>query len=152
VFSGGTGRRAAQVNGFGPGIVPQIGQYWPDTITFNLLNPPVGYDVGAGKYQTNPGAYTGAHIQIGTDAYHSAVMTLLSPDASRLSLRYGTVRRSDGVETPIFTNGSGRAVIGDLAAGEYVIELDGRYRAKLTIAKDAPAVIEMGDLVMEKMQ
>jgi outer membrane usher protein FimD/PapC len=149
IFSNGTGRRAGQVNSLGPAVVPQIGSYRPDEITFNLLDPPVGYDIGTGKYQTQPGAFTGEHISIGTDAYHSAMGILVTPDGNRLSLRYGVLRAPDGTETPIFTNGAGRAVIGNLAAGRYAIEFEG-YRAHFEVKKNAPAVVELGTVVMEK--
>jgi outer membrane usher protein FimD/PapC len=151
VFSNGTGRRAGQVNALGSAVIPQMGPYRPDTVTFNLLDPPLGYDVGAGKFQTDVGAFTGEHIRIGTDAYHSAIGILVTPQGNRLSLRYGVIEAADGKVTPIFTNGAGRAVFGELAPGRYTLELEG-YRAEFLVKKDSPTVIELGTVVMEKTQ
>lgn len=150
LFSSGTGRRVAQINGFGPGIVSQVAPYRPDTITFNMLDPPIGYDVGAGKYATDTGAYTGHAIEIGTDEYRSALANLTLPDGRPLSLRYGRLQGGKGPATAIFTNGEGRAVLSNLGPGQYEILFEERYRHRFTVPEDAPAVIDLGTIRLEE--
>lgn len=150
VAGGGTARRVAQANGFGPGVVPQISPYRPDIIGVNLIGAEVGYDIGPGEYQTDPGAATGTVITVGRAAYRSALAVLVDRNGAPLGLKYGQVTGADGKSAPFFTNASGRAAFLDLAPGTYRATLDDEaYRFTFTVGNDQPAMVDLGTLSVE---
>lgn len=153
VENSGVGRRAGQTNALGPAVIPQISGYRPDTIRVDVLEAPVGYDIGPGEYITDPGALSGVKITIGSDAFRTAIVTLTNPDGVPVGLRYGTVRNieTDQTET-FFTNATGRAVFSQLAPGRYRVEfMDNDLFYDFVISDEDPAIIRAGQKAMEVM-
>ena len=153
VENSGVGRRAGQANGFGPAVIPQITGYRPDNIRVDVLNAPVGYDIGPGEYISDPGALSGVRITIGSDAFRTAIITLANPDGVPVALQYGTVRNLEtGKTETFFTNSAGRAVFSQLASGRYRVEfMDNDLFYDFEISKDDPAIIQAGQKAMEVM-
>lgn len=153
VENSGVGRRAGQANGFGPAVIPQITGYRPDNIRIDVLEAPVGYDIGPGEYISDPGALSGIKITIGSDAFRTAIVTLTNPDGVPIALQYGTVRNLEtGKSETFFTNSAGRAVLSQLAAGRYRIEfMDNDLFYDLDVSESDPAIIRAGEKAMEVM-
>lgn len=151
VENNGVGRRAGQSNGFGPAMISQLSPYRPDSIRVDALGAPPGYDIGPGEYITDPGAFSGVRLRIGSEAYRSALVTFVTPDGKPAALIEGEVRNLDtGTSTGVFTNKAGRAVLSQLAPGRYRVELNGGdLLYELTIRKGDPAILSLGTQVME---
>lgn len=153
IENSGVGRRAGQVNGFGPAVIPQISGYRPDTIRVDVLSAPIGYDIGPGEYVSDPGALSGVRITVGSDAFRTAIVTLTNPDGVPVALRYGTIRNigTDMVDT-FFTNAKGRAVFSQLSIGRYRVEfMDSDLTYDFVVSADSGAIIQSGVQVMEVM-
>lgn len=151
VETSGIGRRAGQSNGLGPAVVSQLASYRPDNIRISVLGAPVGYDIGAGEYLSDPGALSGVRLTIGGDAYRSALVTFVLPDGAPVKLADGVVRNlANGETSGVFTNAAGRAVLSKLSSGRYRVELvGGDLVYEFTIDKSAPAIIQLGTQTME---
>jgi len=151
IENSGVGRRAGQVNGFGPAIIQQITGYRPDTIRVDVLDAPIGYDIGAGEYISDPGALSGVKITVGSSSFRTAIVTLTDPEGAPVALRYGTVRNLDtDTSSTFFTNATGRAVFSQLATGRYRVEfMDSDLSYEFVVLDDAPAIINAGAQAME---
>ena len=151
VENSGVGRRAGQSNAFGPAVIGQLSPYRPDNIRISLLGGPAGYDIGAGEYISDPGALSGVRVKIGSDAYRSALVTFVMPDGTPVKLAEGIVRNlATGETSGVFTNSAGRAVLSQLAQGNYRVELmGGDMIFEFAVDKAAPAIIRMGTQTVE---
>lgn len=151
VENSGAGRRAGQANGLGPAVIPQLGGYRPDVVRIDPLNVPTGYDVGAGEYVSYPGAVSGVKITVGSDAFRTALMTLVQPDGTAVALQAGTLRNLDtGTTESIFTNRSGRTIFTRLSAGRYVAEFPGlNLRHAFVVGPDDPVFSDRGQQATE---
>ena len=116
-----SGALGGAVNGF-------LTSYVTQSVQYDVENPPVGYDVGSGVLRVKPAYHSGYKVRIGTDAFVSAVGTILSPSGTPISLATGMIVSLDRQESAksFFTNTVGRFAIQNLRLGErYRIELAG---------------------------
>jgi hypothetical protein len=60
------------------------------------------------------------------------------------------VNLATGQETSFFTNGAGRAAFTQLAPGRYRAEVLDVGSLEITIEADAPAIVNLGSLVLER--
>ena len=154
VENSGIGRRAGQANRLGPAVIPQVSGYRPDSITVNVIEGPPGYDIGPGQYVSDPGPVSGIKVKIGSDAFRTVIVTLLTPDAKPLALQPGVlINLQTGSRTGAFTNGGGRAVFAQLAPGRYRAEfLDGDLTHEFVVTRDDAAIVQAGKKVLESPQ
>lgn len=125
-YTGRSGPLGAAVNNM-------LGSYFAQSIQYDVEDPPAGYDTGPGVARVNPPYRSGYTLRIGTDAFVSAMGTLmLGPDlpvaliGGRVSLL--DVREGDNPQPiPFFTNSVGRFAISNLLPGRrYMVETYGR--------------------------
>jgi outer membrane usher protein len=151
VENSGVGRRAGQSNAFGPAVIGQLSPYRPDNIRLSVQGGPAGYDIGAGEYISDPGALSGVRIKVGNDAFRTALVTFVTPDGAVVKLAEGVVRNlATGETSGVFTNSAGRAVLSQLAEGNYRVELmGGDMTFDFQVDKSAPVIMRLGTQTVE---
>src|SRR5581483_2698155 len=94
--------------------------YVTQSVQYDVENPPTGYDIGPGVVRVRPGYKSGYAIRGGTDAFESALGTLLHHNGQPVVLAGGritAVGRPDLEPVPFFTNSGGRFGISGLRPG-----------------------------------
>jgi len=94
--------------------------YVTQSVQYDVENPPTGYDIGPGVVRVRPGYKSGYAIRVGTDAFVSALGTLLHHNGQPVVLAGGritAVGRPDLEPVPFFTNSGGRFGISGLRPG-----------------------------------
>lgn len=121
-YIGRSGPLGAAVNNF-------LGSYAVQSVQYDVEDPPTGYDIGPGVVRVYPPYKSGYKLRIGTDAFVSAVGTLIRSADRPVSLIGGRVTLLDIKEgdspqpTPFFTNSVGRFSISNLLPGRrYLVE------------------------------
>ena len=144
-----SGALGAAVNNF-------LGSYANQTVQYDVEDPPAGYDTGPGVFRVHPPYKSGYAARIGTEAYASAMGTLLLAPKNPVSLVGGRVTLQDvqagenPQPLPFFTNSVGRFAISGLIPGRrYLIETYGRngtigYRIDFTVPKDTDGLFDLG--------
>ena len=153
VRTSAAGRELAFANDFGSAIATINSPYRPQEVTVDAQNLPIGYDIGAGRYLLESGARSGLLIEVGSDAFRTAIATLLVDDAP-VALEYGRYTKVGDEDAPpstFFTNRSGRAAFSNLSPGDYVIEIPGiRARGTFTISEESEALVRLENLELER--
>lgn len=109
-----------------------LGSYSTQSVQYDVEDPPTGYDTGSGIYRVYPSYKSGYAARIGTDAFVTAMGTLVLGPDKPVSLIGGRVTLLDVKEgddpKPIsfFTNSVGRFAIANLLPGRrYLVETYG---------------------------
>ncbi len=109
----------------GPALVPDLPDYTPRTLRYDVEDLPVGYDLGDREFTLKPSYKSGYALIVGSAHSVSAFGTLLDGDGEPVGLVTGTVTPVDA-EAPqvmLFTNGAGRFAAQGLAPGRWLIEM-----------------------------
>jgi len=124
-YIGRSGALGAAVNNF-------LGSYVTQSVQYDVENPPTGYDIGPGVVRVHPPYRSGYAYVVGTDAFVSAMGTLVTAPGKPVVLIGGRVTLLDVKEgdnpQPIqfFTNSVGRFAIANLLPGRrYLVETYG---------------------------
>ena len=132
-----------------------LGSYVTQSVQYDVENPPTGYDIGPGIARVRPPYRSGYAMRIGTDAFVSAMGTLVS-DAKPVSLIGGRVTLLDVQEgenpqpIPFFTNSVGRFAIVNLLPGRrYLVETYGKDGSvdrsfEFTVPADTDGLVDLG--------
>lgn len=124
-YIGRSGALGSAVNNF-------LGSYSVQSVQYDVEDPPTGYDTGSGVFRVYPPYKSGYAARIGTDAFVSAMGTLILAPDQPVSLIGGRVTLLDVGEgenpkpLPFFTNSVGRFAIANLLPGRrYLVETYG---------------------------
>ncbi len=138
----------------GPALYAGLPSYNNDVVHYDVLNAPLGYDVGPGVEVVRPLYRSGYALEVGSDAFMSATGTLVGTDGRPISLVSGHVTALDDPKSKtdlFFTNSGGRfAAIEALKPGHhYRVDLNTSC-ADFIQLRDAeeghrPALSEDGD-------
>lgn len=112
---------------FGPALNNQLSAYVNQSIRYDVIDAPLGYNIGDGVVRVHPSYRSGYQIEVGSDAYVSALGTLVGNGARPLALVSGRIRDAEAPESEtqlFFTNSVGRFAAQDLRPGR-------RYRVEL---------------------
>ena len=121
------GRYTGRSGAFGPALDNQLTAYVNQSVRYDALNAPVGYDVGEGILRVRPTYRSGYAIEVGSANFVSALGRLVGNQGRPLALTSGRLRSLDDPEAGpelFFTNSVGRFAIQNLAPGK-------RYRVEL---------------------
>ncbi|WP_440511568.1 fimbria/pilus outer membrane usher protein [Sphingopyxis terrae] len=133
-----------------------LGSYTTQSVQYDVQDPPPGYDTGPGVFRVHPPYKSGYAARIGTDAFASAIGTLMLTPEKPVSLIGGRVTLLDVKEgdnpqpTPFFTNSVGRFAVSNLLPGRrYLVEtygLNGTVdRAfEFTVPADTTGLVDLG--------
>jgi len=136
---------------FGAAVNNYLASYVNQSVTYDIDNPPAGYDIGPGTYRVYPPYRSGYAIQIGTDAFVSAVGTLLGEDGKPVSLTGGAVVEIDrpaATPIPFFTNSAGRFAVQTLRpGGKYRVDLaDGQGSFEIDVPANSSGLVQMNQV------
>lgn len=144
------GRYVSKSGPLGPAVQNTLNAFLNQSVRYDVIDPPLGYDIGEGVKRVRP-AYKSAYvIEVGSAAFVSAIGTLKGRDGEPLKLFSGILRRTDiadSKEEPFFTNTAGRFAIAKLEPGaEYSVEFSaGNYGVfTFRVPEDNDGLLELG--------
>jgi outer membrane usher protein FimD/PapC len=150
VSAGSIAEPRATTGILGPAVVSTLSSYRPETVQVQVVDAPIGYNIGQGRYTTTPGAFSGFDITVGSDAYRSVVFTF-SRDGEPVSLASAVITNdATGEETVAFSNRGGRLLASQLVPGRYTIRfplLDLNH--PFTISEDDDVYVNAGKVEFE---
>lgn len=114
------GAYTSKSGALGPAVQNSLTAFFNQSIRYDVVDPPLGYDVGEGVKRVRPAYKSGYIIEVGSAAFVSAVGTLKGVDGQPLKLVSGLLRRADAPEAegePFFTNTAGRFAAAKLEPG-----------------------------------
>lgn len=120
---GYTGRSGA----LGGALANNLTAYIDQSIRYDVLNPPLGYNIGEGVARVRPTYKSGYAIEVGSAKFVSALGRLVGNDDRPVPLMSGRVRPADDPTAEpelFFTNSVGRFAVQNL-------EPSRRYRVEL---------------------
>jgi outer membrane usher protein len=131
-----------------------LSSYVPQSIQYDVKDPPPGYDIGPGVYRVKPGYRSGYRVTIGTDAFVTAMGTFVAGSEEGAKFLGGRVVAisETGIEpVPFFTNSIGRFAVGGLRPGvRYRVE---SYQSGATVPlfefsvpTDNSGLLNLGDV------
>lgn len=115
------GRYLASSGALGPAVFSFLTPFVDQSIRYDVLDAPQGYDVGSGVFRVRPSYKSGFNFVVGTDAFVTAYGTLRTSTGEAVALVGGVIRSlARPAEAPrsIFTNSAGRFAFGGLRPGE----------------------------------
>lgn len=121
------GRYQASSGLLGPALSNSLASYYNQSLRYDVIDAPAGYDLGDGILRVHPGYRSGYSFEIGTNAFVSAVGSIVGVGEVPLALISGRVRPADEPAAdaqPFFSNSVGRFAIQGLEPGR-------RYRVEL---------------------
>lgn len=148
-YIGRSGALGSAVNNF-------LASYVVQSVQYDVEDPPTGYDTGPGVLRVNPPYKSGYVYQVGTDAFVSAMGTLVTAPDKPVALIGGRVTLLDVEEgdspepTPFFTNSVGRFAIANLLPGRrYLVETYGPNGTidrsfEFSVPKDTDGLVNLG--------
>lgn len=142
----------AEIDGFGPAVIPDATAYMYRPLRIDTQNLPVGYDIGRDNYTLFPSYKSGTRLVVGNAENIFADGYLHMPDGSPARMQGGAIRTASGAEQEFFTNAEGRFRISRLAPGVYTLSLHRHpgLSARLTIPDSMKlGRFDAGTLVVE---
>ncbi|GGC43177.1 hypothetical protein GCM10011371_33290 [Novosphingobium marinum] len=148
----------AKSGALGAAVNNTLGSYFTQSVQYDVESPPPGYDTGPGVVRVHPPYKSGYALRVGTDAFVSAMGTLMLTAEEPVSLIGGRVSLQDVGEgddprpIPFFTNSVGRFAIANLLPGRrYVVETYGPKGTidrsfEFVVPEDTDGLVDLGTI------
>lgn len=152
------GHYVSKSGAFGPAVQNTLTSYLNQSIRYDVVDPPIGYDIGEGVKRVRPAYKSGYVIEVGSAAFVSAVGTLQRANGEPVKLASGVLRRVDAPDaTPeaFFTNSGGRFAIAKLEPGvDYMVEFFTGERGVFTfsVPEDNEGLLNLGVVKIGRME
>lgn len=121
------GNYTSRSGALGPAVSNTLTSYVDQSVRYDVLGVPPGYDIGEGVRRVRPAYKSGYAIQVGSDAFVSALGRMVGNAGKPAALISGRVRLVDDPTAEpelFFTNSVGRFAIQKLIPGKtYRVEL-----------------------------
>jgi len=148
------GRYMGRSGPLGPAVANALASYVNQTLYYDVVDVPAGYDIGDGLRRVHPGYRSGYLITAGSDAFVSVMGRLTGRSGGAVSLMSG--RLSDKNDTEMkpeifFTNSVGRFAAQKLKPGHtYKVELfsSPTETFEFTIPEDNEGLYDLGVVVL----
>jgi outer membrane usher protein len=133
----------------GPAVSNTLTAYVDQSVRYDVLGVPAGYDIGEGVRRVRPTYRSGYAIQVGSDAFVSALGRMVGNADKPAALISGRVRLVDDPTAEpelFFTNSVGRFAIQKLVPGKtYRVELFGESGAgfEFTVPVDNEGLLDL---------
>lgn len=121
------GRFTSRSGAFGPALDSTLTSYINQSVQYDAISAPVGYDIGEGVLRVRPGYRSGYVIEVGSNQFVSALGRLVGNGGRPVALMSGRIQPVDDDQAEpelFFTNSVGRFAIQSLEPGR-------RYRVTL---------------------
>ncbi len=143
------GRYTSRSGAFGPALSNTLTSYVNQSVRYDALDAPLGYDVGDGVVRVRPTYKSGYAIEVGSADFVSALGRLVGNNNRPIALMSGHVRPIDEPDAEpdlFFTNSVGRFAIQNLEPGRtYRVELFSSPRAgfDFTVPEDNEGLLDL---------
>ena len=144
------GTYVSKSGALGPAVQNSLTAFLNQSVRYDVIDPPRGYDIGDGVKRVRPAYKSGYVIEVGSAAFVSAIGTLKGRDGQPLKLVSGIMRRTDRAdanEEPFFTNTVGRFAIAKLEPGvEYNVQFHSGGHSGFTfrVPEDNDGLLDLG--------
>lgn len=121
------GRYQGRSGALGPALANGLSSYVNQSVRYDALNAPLGYDIGDGILRVRPTYRSGYALEVGSAAFVSALGRLVGNQNKPIALMSGRIRpvdEPDAAPELFFTNSVGRFAVQNLEPGK-------RYRVEL---------------------
>ncbi|WP_313446458.1 hypothetical protein [Brevundimonas sp.] len=121
------GRYTGRSGLLGGAVANNLGSYVNQSIRYDVINPPRGYNIGDGVARVHPAYRSGYAIEVGSAKFVSALGRLVGNAGRPVALMSGRIRPADDPTAApelFFTNSVGRFAMQNLEPGK-------RYRVEL---------------------
>ncbi len=148
------GRYTSRSGAFGPALSNTLASYVNQSVRYDAMNAPVGYDVGEGILRVRPTYRSGYAIEVGSAAFVSALGRVHGNGDKPLALISGRVRALDDPEAKpelFFTNSVGRFAVQNLEPGKsYRVELftSPAQGFEFTVPEDSDGLLDLATVVV----
>jgi len=142
----------ARSDWLGSAVIPNLGLYENRSISYNVDDLPIGYDLGTGVFFVAPPRGGGYKLKVGSAAVITVIGTLVDAKSGEaITLTSGTASStSESSLEPVvfFTNRTGKFALSGVAPGEYSVELNGDSvrRFKLVVPEDSTTLYRTGTI------
>jgi outer membrane usher protein len=133
----------------GPAMSNTLTSYVNQSVRYDVLDAPLGYDIGEGILRVRPAYKSGYAIQVGSDAFVSALGRIVGNGGRPAALLSGRVRPVDEPNAEpelFFTNSVGRFAVQKLKPGKtYRVDLFTSPSAgfEFTVPADNEGLLDM---------
>ncbi|QTC86729.1 fimbria/pilus outer membrane usher protein [Brevundimonas pondensis] len=121
------GNYTARSGALGPALSNTLTSYVNQSVRYDVLDAPLGYDIGEGILRVRPTYKSGYSVQVGSDAFVSALGRIVGNGGRPAALLSGRVRPVDEPNAEpelFFTNSVGRFAVQKLKPGKtYRVDL-----------------------------
>lgn len=144
-----SGRYVANSGALGPASANYFSSYVNQTLRYDVVDAPQGYDIGEGIKRLKPTYRSGYSVRVGTDAFVSALGVLAAENGKPVPLTSGRIRdaNGEGDAEPFFTNSVGRFAAQKLTPGhKYRVELytTPAVGFEFTVPADNEGLLDLG--------
>ncbi len=143
------GNYTARSGALGPALSNTLTSYVNQSVRYDVLDAPLGYDIGDGILRVRPTYKSGYAIQVGSDAFVSALGRIVGNGGRPAALLSGRVRPVDEPNAEpelFFTNSVGRFAVQKLKPGKtYRVDLFTSPAAgfEFTVPADNEGLLDM---------
>ena len=124
-----------------------LGSYVTQSIEYDVVDPPAGYDIGTGVVRVRPPYHSGYHIVVGTDAFVTSIGTAIDGDGKPVSLTSGQISNlthPEEAKMDFFTNSVGRFAMTTLRPNDrYRVQLTSGQTFEFTVPADNEGLFDM---------
>ncbi|MEJ2117552.1 MAG: hypothetical protein P8Y36_06460, partial [Alphaproteobacteria bacterium] len=136
---------------FGPALISNLSPYGQTSITYDISNLPIGYDLGTGAFDLYPGYKSGYRLTVGSDYTVAAMGVLTDHKGQPIKLLTGTAyeeKKPDGRKVTVFTNRDGKFNAQGLCPGRWILDMatSPTTRFVLDVPEDAVGNVKLGTL------
>lgn len=145
------GHYTAKSGALGPAVDPNLAAYIRRTLTYDVPEAPIGYDLGTASAKMLPPYRGGYLITAGSDYSVTALGTLIGVDGVPISLLAGKATEI-GVDNPktltIFTNRAGKFGASGMRPGRWLIDMptEPPTSIEIEIPADSLGVVRLGEV------
>jgi outer membrane usher protein len=143
------GQYTSRSGGFGPALSNILTSYVNQSVRYDAIDAPPGYDIGDGILRVRPTYKSGYAIEVGSTNFVSALGRLVGNQGKAIALMSGHLRPADQPEAEpelFFTNSVGRFAIQGLEPGKsYRVELFSTPRTgfEFTVPADNAGLLDL---------
>lgn len=143
------GRRTAVSGPLGAAVFNRLSAYANQSVRYDVIAPPIGYNIGEGVRRVHPAYRSGYAIEVGGAKFVSAVGRLTGRGDKPAALMSGRLRALDDAEAGpelFFTNSAGRFAVQNLEPGKrYRVELfsDPAAEFEFTVPADNEGLLDL---------
>lgn len=148
------GHYTSRSGAFGPALSNLLTSYVNQSVRYDALDAPVGYDIGEGILRVRPTYRSGYAIEVGSDAFVSALGRLHGNGGVPLALMSGRLIALDAPDAEpelFFTNSVGRFAIQSLEPGKrYRVELfsEPRINFEISVPADNTGLLDLQTITL----